>query len=76
MDEVADRYDAAGSFSALFRAHGKRAHDTVVTGRDREELRSGIEREESVLDIAIIRAITADDSADSLLELLEACRLD
>jgi alkanesulfonate monooxygenase SsuD/methylene tetrahydromethanopterin reductase-like flavin-dependent oxidoreductase (luciferase family) len=74
MDEVADRYDAAGSFRALFRAHGKRAHDTVVTGRDREELRPGIEREESVLDIAIIRAITADNSADSLLELLEACR--
>jgi alkanesulfonate monooxygenase SsuD/methylene tetrahydromethanopterin reductase-like flavin-dependent oxidoreductase (luciferase family) len=76
LDEVADRYDAAGSFRALFRAHGKRAHDTVVTGRNRDELRPGIEREASVLDIAIVRAITSDDSADSLLELLEACRPD
>lgn len=74
LDEVADRYDAASSFRKLFRAHGKRAHDTVVTGTNAAELRPGIEREESVLDISIIRAITADDSAESLLELLEACK--
>lgn len=76
LDEVADRYDAAPSFRALFRAHGKRAHDTVVTGGNAADLRPGIAREESVLDVAIIRAITADQSAESLLELLEACKPD
>ena len=74
LNETADSYDAAPSFRKLFRAHGKRAHDTVVTGASADELRPGIEREESVLDIAIIRAITADESAESLLELLEACK--
>ncbi|MEZ4521765.1 MAG: LLM class flavin-dependent oxidoreductase [Thermomicrobiales bacterium] len=74
MNEVADRYDQAGSFQRLFRSHGKRAHDTVVTGTTAAELRPGIKREEEVLDYAIIRAITADESAESILELLEACR--
>lgn len=74
LDDVAGRYDAAPSFQRLFRAYGKRAHDTVVTGANAAELRPGIEREESVLDISIIRAITADESAASLLELLEACK--
>lgn len=74
MNEVANRYDQAGSFQRLFRSHGKRAHDTVVTGTTAAELRPGIEREEEVLDYAIIRAITADESAESILELLEACR--
>ncbi len=74
LDEVAGRYDAASSFQRLFRAHGKRAHDTVVTGATAANLRPGIDREAAVLDIAIIRAITADDSATHLLELLEACK--
>ncbi|MEZ4572292.1 MAG: LLM class flavin-dependent oxidoreductase [Thermomicrobiales bacterium] len=69
MNEVADRYDQAGSFQRLFRSHGKRAHDTVVTGTTAAELRPGIKREEEVLDYAIIRAITADESAESILEL-------
>jgi alkanesulfonate monooxygenase SsuD/methylene tetrahydromethanopterin reductase-like flavin-dependent oxidoreductase (luciferase family) len=76
LDDVAGRYDSASSFRKLFRSHGKRAHDTVMTGRDAGELRSGIEREESVLDIAIIRSITEDESSKSILELLEACRPD
>jgi alkanesulfonate monooxygenase SsuD/methylene tetrahydromethanopterin reductase-like flavin-dependent oxidoreductase (luciferase family) len=74
LEDVADRYDSASSFRALFRAHGKRAHDTVVTGTNADELRPGIEREEAVLDVAIIRAITADESAASILELLDACK--
>ena len=74
LDDTANSYDAMSGFQRVFRAHGKRAHDTVVTGGNADELRSGIEREEAALDIAIIRAITADESAESILELLEACR--
>jgi alkanesulfonate monooxygenase SsuD/methylene tetrahydromethanopterin reductase-like flavin-dependent oxidoreductase (luciferase family) len=73
LDDVAESYDSMPRFRALFRAHGRAARDTVITGSSREELRPGIEREEAVLDHAIIRAITADHSAASILELLDAC---
>jgi alkanesulfonate monooxygenase SsuD/methylene tetrahydromethanopterin reductase-like flavin-dependent oxidoreductase (luciferase family) len=73
LDDVAESYDGMPRFRALFRAHGRTARDTVITGSSREELRPGIEREEAVLDHAIIRAITADQSAESILELLDAC---
>lgn len=74
LDQTAGSYDAVPRFRRLFRAHGLTARDTVVTGANAAELRPGIEREEAVLDYAIIRAITADTSADSILELLEACK--
>lgn len=73
LDDVAGRYDGIPTFQRLFRSHGKRAHDTVVTGRNASELRPGIEREAAVLDFAIIRAIVADETEESLLEILEAC---
>ena len=73
LDATAGRYDSAPSFRRLFRAHSMSAHDTVVTGASASDLRPGIEREESVLDFSIIRAITADATAESILELLQAC---
>ncbi|HLT19812.1 MAG TPA: LLM class flavin-dependent oxidoreductase [Thermomicrobiales bacterium] len=74
LDEAAGNYDSIPRFRRLFRAHGRTAHDTVVTGQSAAELRPGIEREEAILDYAIIRAITADQSAESILELLDACK--
>ncbi len=74
LDDAAGRYDSFPRFRHHFRKHGKTAHDTVVGGASADELRAGIEREESVLDYSIIRAITADDSVESILELVEACK--
>jgi alkanesulfonate monooxygenase SsuD/methylene tetrahydromethanopterin reductase-like flavin-dependent oxidoreductase (luciferase family) len=76
LDETAGSYDSMPRFRALFRAHDRTAHDTVITGATGADLRPGIEREEAVLDHAIIRAITADQSAESILALLEACKPD
>ena len=73
LDEVAASYDNIPRFRALFEAHDRTARDTVITGSTAADLRPGIEREASVLDHAIIRAITADQSTESILELLEAC---
>ncbi len=70
--EISDNYDSYSKFRALYAQYGTRAHDTVVTGSNRAEIMPEIIREEEVLDISIIRAITADESADSILELLEA----
>jgi len=34
---------------------------------------AGIEREESVLDLSVIRAIPAENTVESIAELVEAC---
>ena len=47
--------------------------DTCVLRSDDVELQSGIARYEAVLDETIVRAITPDDSLDSVLKLLRAC---
>ncbi|CAN5685282.1 hypothetical protein BH23CHL2_BH23CHL2_03250 [soil metagenome] len=73
LDDVAERYDGIPTFQGLFRSHGKRAHDTVVTGQTASELQPGIERESAVLDFPIIRTVTADESAASIVELLDSC---
>jgi alkanesulfonate monooxygenase SsuD/methylene tetrahydromethanopterin reductase-like flavin-dependent oxidoreductase (luciferase family) len=74
LAEQAALYDAAPGFSKVFKRHGITARDTVVTGANAAELQAGIEYEESVLDIPVIRPISADRSAEALLALLEACR--
>ncbi len=66
-------YDAIPHYRAIFDKHGLSARDTVITGRTRDELLPGIEREESVLDMPVIRAIPADNTVESLGELVEAC---
>ena len=71
--EVAARYDVMPKYAEVFARAGGSAADIVVTGTDSGELRSGIEREESVLDLPIIRVITPDGSVSSITALLEAC---
>lgn len=75
-DAVADRagvYDQIPHYRAVFERNGVTAADTVVTGSSREDLLPGIEREESVLDVSVIRAIPAENTVDSLGELVDAC---
>lgn len=71
--EKADRYQSIPRYAKVFARNGITAADSVVTGEHRDELLGQIEREEKVLDLPVIRAITADDSAESLIELAEAC---
>lgn len=69
----ADMYDAIPHYRAVFARNGLTAADTVVTGSTREELIEGIEREESVLDVGVVRAIPAADTVEALADLVEAC---
>lgn len=73
VDEKAARYQAIPRYAQVFERNDMTAAEAVVSGADSEELLSHIEHEEVVIDLPIIRAITADDSADSLIELAEAC---
>ncbi len=51
---------------------GISAHETCVSGTDAATLQTGIAAHEQVLDETIVRAITPDDRAASILELLRA----
>ena len=69
----AEMYDAIPHYRAVFARNGITAADTVVTGETPEELAAGITREESVLDLGVIRAIPDENSVSSLMALVEAC---
>lgn len=69
----AEVYGAIPHYQAIFEQNGMTAADTVVTGSSREDLLPGIEREASVLDHPIIRAIPGEDTVESIAELIDAC---
>lgn len=71
--EKARAYDAIPHYREVFARHGVDAAETVVTGGSRDELMPGIHREESVLDMSVIRAIPADQTVSALLDLVSAC---
>ncbi len=70
----ADRYNSVGNYARHFERQGVPAYETVVTGTVAGEIQPQIAEYEALLDETIVRAITADDTADTILELLEACK--
>jgi alkanesulfonate monooxygenase SsuD/methylene tetrahydromethanopterin reductase-like flavin-dependent oxidoreductase (luciferase family) len=75
-EAVAERarvYDQIPHYHEVFERNGVTAEDTVVTGPDRPELIAGIEREEAAIDVSVIRAIPAENTVESLGELVDAC---
>lgn len=73
VEERARAYADIPRYQEVFDRHGIEAVDAVVTGRNRAELLAGIEKEESVLDLSVIRAIPAENTTESLHELIRAC---
>lgn len=73
VEERADAYASIPRYAEVFERHGLSARDAVVTGADRAELLEGVEREESILDLSVIRAIPAENTVESLAELVAAC---
>jgi len=71
--ERAEAYSSIPHYKAVFDRYGMTATDTVVTGHAREDMLEGIAHEEAALDVSIIRAIPADNSAESLSRLVIAC---
>jgi alkanesulfonate monooxygenase SsuD/methylene tetrahydromethanopterin reductase-like flavin-dependent oxidoreductase (luciferase family) len=73
LTEEVDRYSGIASYRDHLGRMGATALDTCVTGPDAAALQPGIARFEAVLDETVVRAITPDDSLDSLLTLARAC---
>lgn len=69
----AEAYSAIPRYQEVFARNGITAADTVVKGSTRADLLPGIEREEAVLDHPVIRAIPAQDTVESIGELITAC---
>lgn len=73
LDLEANRYGRVPAYAAHFARMGVSARDTAVSGPDAATLQAAIAAHETSLDETIVRAITADDTAVSILELLRAC---
>ncbi|MGH9174709.1 MAG: LLM class flavin-dependent oxidoreductase [Vicinamibacterales bacterium] len=73
LNSEAGRYGRVPSYADHFARMGIAARDTAVSGTDSATLQAGIAAHEAVLDETVVRAITADDSGGSILELLRAC---
>jgi alkanesulfonate monooxygenase SsuD/methylene tetrahydromethanopterin reductase-like flavin-dependent oxidoreductase (luciferase family) len=66
-------YDGVRSFEQHVRRMGASGHDTCVLAPDAASLQAGIAPYDAVYDETIVRAITPDDRAESIVTLLRAC---
>lgn len=73
LADESGRYASFPKYAAHFERMGVSAYDTCVHGTDAATLQAGIAAHEQVLDETVVRAITADDSLESIRELLTAC---
>lgn len=73
MLEEIGQFGAHGPYARQLAAVGLTPLDAVVRGTDAADLQRGIAAFEPVIDEVVVRAITADKSSASLLELLRAC---
>lgn len=73
LEERSARYASIPQYARHFARMGVSARDTCVSGADAATLQAGIAAHEQVLDETIVRAITPDDSASSIVALLRAC---
>ena len=73
LEERSDRYAKIPQYARHFTRMGVSARETCVSGADADALQAGIAEHEQVLDETIVRCITADDTASSVLELLRVC---
>lgn len=73
LDVEANRYSRIPAYAAHFERMGVSARETAASGREPAALQATIAAHETALDETVVRAITADDTAESILELLRAC---
>lgn len=72
LEGEAGRYEGIPSYAANFQRLGVRAIDTTVLSDHPQGIRDGIARYDGTLDEIVIRAITANDSIDDYVALIDA----
>ena len=72
LRQEAERYARIPSYRANFARLGVSAIDTTVAGESPADIRAGLDRYSGILDEVVVRAITADDTAEEYLRLIDA----
>lgn len=72
IEVEAGRYTGNPNYARHFERQGVPATETVVAERERDALQARIKDYEGTFDETVVRALTPDDSAASILALLEA----
>jgi alkanesulfonate monooxygenase SsuD/methylene tetrahydromethanopterin reductase-like flavin-dependent oxidoreductase (luciferase family) len=72
LQAEANRYEGIPNYARHFARMGIRAFDTAVLGESRTEIAATLGKFEEAWDETVVRAITANDSAEEYLALLEA----
>lgn len=72
LEREAGRYEEIPSYAANFRRLGFSAMESAVLGSTGEEIRAGLAPFIGVVDEAVVRAITPNDSLDEFLALVDA----
>jgi alkanesulfonate monooxygenase SsuD/methylene tetrahydromethanopterin reductase-like flavin-dependent oxidoreductase (luciferase family) len=73
LSQELERYSGIATYERHVERMGASVREACVTGPDSAAMQVGISTQEAVLDETIVRAITPDDSLDSLIELVHAC---
>ena len=68
----AERYARIPSYRANFERLGITAIETTVASDSPADIRAGLDRYSGILDEVVVRGITADDTADEYLRLIDA----
>lgn len=72
LEAEAARYEGIPSYAANFRRLGIRAVDTAVASDEPAGVREGLSRYEGIVDEVVVRAITATDTVEEYMALIDA----
>lgn len=73
LAQESGRYGSFPKYAAHFQRMGVDARGTTINSDRLDVLQAGLAAHEEVLDEVVARSVTADDSAESILELLRVC---
>lgn len=74
LQSEATGYEAIPHYSAHFERMGTPAVGTAITGETPEDIQRGLAAWDGVVDEVIVRAVTAHDAVEDVLDLVEAAR--
>lgn len=70
----ATTYESYPAYAAHFKRMGVGAMDTIIAAITPEDIQSALAAWEGVVDEVVVRAITLHDTADEVLQVIDAAR--
>jgi len=74
LEREAANYESVPHYASHFKRMGVSALETAVTGSTPEDIQEGLHRWDGVVDEVVVRGITADDTVEDVLQLVQAAR--